>query len=407
MAQSLGYLGFVSLCIAACSESEPDIDQEQGITGGANSEQLQPSSRSPATAERFDAPDIAPAPATGMPSGVLIEDLRIDGVAEDLVAIGDVAVSADGTIAFVQQQDSGILFYDEAGNRIGTFGRPGDGPGEFRGLSGIGWFGDTLWADDFRQNRLTLISQSLQLLGTYPTAVGGRTPVLGVSANGWYVGRIFQASQVSSVIGRIELDRSAWTTLMTLPPEEDARIRFSGGFVSLPFGNLPESATADNGERVAIAMATRDGPDAETFLLTVVSSQGDTVFSRRYPFEGEPIPRDVGERLIEDRIALVQGSQGGSGFESAIADMRSARVPPFYAPLRRLLVGNDLSIWVELRMSGDQLPYFVVDPRGTPVGSVVIPPRSRIVAATLTTVWLVTADDLGIESLIRHSVRWK
>lgn len=129
----------------------------------------------------------------------------------------------------------------------------------------------------------------------------------------------------------------------------------------------------------------------------------------RYPFEGQPILRDEGQRAIDQRAEMLQqiGAVGaGAVDQAAIAELRRTRIPPFYAPLRNLMFDSDLSTWIELRFRGDQLPYFVVDANGEPVGTPEIHIRSRVVAASLTEVWLVEIDDVGVESLIRYSTNW-
>src|SRR5262245_41757179 len=75
----------------------------------------------------------------------LVEELRIDGNAELLGTIPFVAVGPNGILAVGQGQDRAIRFYDAGGKLLGTVGREGDGPGEFRTVTRVGWSSDTLW----------------------------------------------------------------------------------------------------------------------------------------------------------------------------------------------------------------------------------------------------------------------
>src|SRR5690606_4782531 len=86
-------------------------------------------------------------PATAQQlSPALTREWRVDGSSEDLTPIRAIAVSASGTIAVIQHQDSRILFYGKDGKRLGAYGRNGAGPGEFRAMQGtLGWAKDTAW----------------------------------------------------------------------------------------------------------------------------------------------------------------------------------------------------------------------------------------------------------------------
>jgi hypothetical protein len=65
------------------------------------------------------------------------QDLRIDGTNANMVQIWAMAVNQQGTIAVTQMQDGKILLFNSKGVPLGSFGRRGEGPGEFRLLSQI------------------------------------------------------------------------------------------------------------------------------------------------------------------------------------------------------------------------------------------------------------------------------
>ena len=71
----------------------------------------------------------------------LTRDLRIDAAANDLTLIipsGGITVSSQGTIAVTQNQDGAIRFFDAQGKSLATFGRKGQGPGEFQTFGPVG-----------------------------------------------------------------------------------------------------------------------------------------------------------------------------------------------------------------------------------------------------------------------------
>ena len=118
--------------------------------------------------------------AADAPAAGLVEELRIDGVQHNLVPIGylgGVAVRGDGTIALRQGQDSRVLFFAADGQTAGSFGGPGEGPGEFRGMGRMGWMADSLWVLDAGTARITLIAPDFTLARIMPVPMQARPPV--------------------------------------------------------------------------------------------------------------------------------------------------------------------------------------------------------------------------------------
>ena len=114
-----------------------------------------------------------------------VPEMRIDGYEMDLVPITGIATGPGGEIAVVQQQDYSVRVFDARGQPLRTVGGQGDGPGEFRRPTSVGWFGDTLWAVDGALRRLTLFAAD-GYAGTFtpPMKVdAGRSRVEGVPAD--------------------------------------------------------------------------------------------------------------------------------------------------------------------------------------------------------------------------------
>jgi hypothetical protein len=105
-----------------------------------------------------------PAAAQTLPKRQLVEELRLDANTEDFPDIGNVLVNARGDIAVFVNKDQQLRFYDAKGVKLGTFGRVGSGPSEFRRANMHGWAGDTLWVYDVDLRRITFISPARQLL---------------------------------------------------------------------------------------------------------------------------------------------------------------------------------------------------------------------------------------------------
>ena len=99
----------------------------------------------------------------------VVRELEISGTANDLSPISSIAVSPRGWIAVGQRDDNRVLIFRADGRQLFTFGRGGEGPGEFRRLTAYsGWLGDTLWMIDIGPRRVTFIDGDGKLLRVMP-----------------------------------------------------------------------------------------------------------------------------------------------------------------------------------------------------------------------------------------------
>ena len=358
-------------------------------------------------------------------TAALLPELRIDGWTEELVPIAALAVSSDGVIAFTQAQDGQVRFYAASGKPLGRLGRRGEGPGEFLNPYRLGWVADTLWVYDGRQRRISFVTPErtvARTLGNIPGAAlprpedAGRVPefpfafVSGIAPDGSFLASMgFAVNQPvpeeyrgRSVVGLLDQGGTVQEILSILPEEEGGSLTTpEGGSASVPFGNRPQVAFSPRGEMVAFAMASLDGPDAGTFLLTAISPAGDSIFSRRYELLLEPIPASVSDSA---RTALIDRLQRvGPSF---VAAARDAFIPGHYPPLEGLVIGMDGTLWVQKRPMAAGVPYLATEPNGEVIGALVLPGRSRIAAAQRDRIWVIERDSLNVESVVRYAVSW-
>ena len=106
--------------------------------------------------------DLGSAGPRPVPEWSATVELRLGSVDDPetaLTSVGSVLAGADGRFYVTQPQDNTVRIYGKAGELLGRFGRQGDGPGEFRGMSAMGWWAggkDTLWISDFQTRRVNL-----------------------------------------------------------------------------------------------------------------------------------------------------------------------------------------------------------------------------------------------------------
>ena len=78
-----------------------------------------------------------------------------------------VALDARGRVYVADARAYGIRVFDSAGAHVRSFGRRGEGPGEFMSLQAIGFLGDTLVAVDGGNARLALLDTAGVQLGQW------------------------------------------------------------------------------------------------------------------------------------------------------------------------------------------------------------------------------------------------
>jgi hypothetical protein len=356
----------------------------------------------------------------------LVPELRIDGMAEDLVAIHALAVYSDGKIVFTQARDGQLRVYSESGEPLGRIGSRGQGPGEFLNPNRLGWHHDSLWVYDGRQERISLVTPEHQVARTISSVPGAASPrqedagripefpfayLRGITPDGSFlVSMGFAVNQPlpdqyvgRSVIGRIDQERVVQGIVAVLPRPEGGYVTTpEGASATVPFGNSPQMAFSPNGSMVAFAKAFIDGPNAGQFQMTAFSEAGDTIFARTYGLTLDPIPATVSDST---RAALISSLERVDA--SLAAAVRDAFIPSYYPPLDGLVIGMDGTLWVQKRPSTEGVRILAAEPDGGIIGELILPVRSRIAAATRDRLWVIEADDVGVESIVRYKVVWE
>ena len=99
-------------------------------------------------------------------------DVRIGSVddpAYTFESVRDLSLAADGTL-FSLHRTGQVRRWTADGRPAGSFGREGEGPGEFDNAESIGFFGDTLWVMDVGAYRVSFFDLEGSLLGALSAA---------------------------------------------------------------------------------------------------------------------------------------------------------------------------------------------------------------------------------------------
>jgi hypothetical protein len=361
------------------------------------------------------------------PEFELTRDLRIDAGENNLASIfppGGIAVSTHGTIVVTQNQDGTLRFFDPSGKPLGTFGRKGQGPGEFQSMGGLAWIGDTLLASDSRTRRYTLVAPDRTFVRTVlwmqsvslPPRPGGEPPRIGpflprarygdgsmlITAN------LATGSAAADWPGGekpgtpfIRVDSSgafrqliAWSPRVQCEASFDAGAGPGSGSLVIPFCHRTLEELSPDGNVLVFVSGATERPPA--FHVSAFRANGETMYSRSVVFQPVAIPKSVADSA---RAARARGSQ--SQREAAT----KMQIPATYPPFARLIVGRDESTWIESYGPGGERFWYVLDNRGIVTGRARVPANVHLMVVSRSTVWGIETDTDGLQSVVRYRVQ--
>ncbi len=353
----------------------------------------------------------------------IVEDLRLDANTEDFSSVGRVVVGTKDEIIVPLWEDAQLRIYDSTGKRIASVGRKGEAPGEFRYIGQVGLKADTIWAQDAETRQFTYFTPKGDLIRTgglpgtlsQSTAYNAKGQYYFVIAIGVHPDGSMLASGRNRTPGQTRGSSSEMLHLTAdgeirpigvQPNYEDKRwmMEVAGLGRQIPFTGEPLSATAADASRFAYAVTNLNSSDGGVYTITVFRANGDTVFSKGFPYKGVPIPQSAKDSAANAELSNEAPTEGPSDLDQRFKKLALEKMPPVYAPLQSILLGMDETVWVTLRDSAGVRPVIVLDAKGEVLGRVEISPRQRIRQATSTRIWVTELDDADLASVVRYKV---
>ena len=301
----------------------------------------------------------------------------------------------DGSLAVADRGSQEVRVFSETGEFRGSFGGPGEGPGEFVNLWRIESAGDTLLALDRR--RVTVVAPDLALVRTFDLAErAGSLHYLGG-------GRILT---VSASPGLAEapatgLIRSA--EVLTLADLE--------GVESDDIGETPGSESyVSVGENYASG-APLFGKTSHVAVLgqRIFRGSSDAMQVEELDMTGSPVrilripgyPLDLSDaRIAAEREARLEElpSAAPPFIRQLVEDLPAPATRPAYADM---LVDPSGTIWLELHrgVSERDRPqeWLILDADGTWLGTVDVPDRFVVMEVRMDMMLGVGRDELDVE----------
>lgn len=355
---------------------------------------------------------------TDAPRVRIVEDLRLDATAEDFPTVGAIYVGPRGEIVVPIRLDQQLRIYSPSGKRLAVVGRKGAGPGEFTAIMNVGWKADTMWVQDRGQRRASYFGPDYKLLRTetWPP-IEARPSGLRVVffdpfallPDGSWLGQGL-LEQTTGVMPRgvlaVRSPVGSVRAALYMPAENDPRMMWVAGLGrGVPFSLQSQYSFPYDGSRFGELSAPIPASVTSYFTVTVIRATGDTIFSRRYQFRGEPIPRQAKDSALAAMIPPSgRVSEGPQDLPQRFQAMARDRMSSWYIPVETITLGLDQTIWIGLRPTDEGRKTLILNGRGDPIGTVLLPRSSRLRQATASHLWVTETDSDGLTSVVRYRV---
>lgn len=355
---------------------------------------------------------------TDAPRVRIAVDLRLDATREDFPTVGRIFVGPRRQIVVPIQTDQQLRIYDSSGDRLAIFGRKGSGPGEFNSITLVGWSGDSIWVQDRALRRTTYIGPDYKLLRTEmwpqidlrttePGGIGAFDPLVRLRDGSW-VGQGFIASADGANREGVLSHRTnsgEFRTVFRMPmDQDDPRMMWVAGLGRfVPFSLQTQYAWSPDGTLFAQLTAPLPSSETSHFTVTILRPTGDTVLSRRYEFRGVPIPKQARDSALA--AIAPQQTEGPPDLARRFQAIARARMPNWYIPVESITLGLDDTIWLGMRPTGEGRRTLILNGRGDPIGSIVLPGSSRVRQASASHVWVTETDADGLTSVVRYRLQ--
>lgn len=340
---------------------------------------------------------------------------RIDSDDENLSALTHIAVSRSEVLAVWLWQDGVVRFFNASGEALGTVGRKGEGPGEFRRVEAIGWVGDTLWVSDLSLRRVTQYRADGTLLRMVPIpmplvqATRDASPIrYSVSSlralfpDGSMMFHAFQLRQPSSGAPRDVMPGGQHAVraapngdvqfLLATDPPSPCQIADDRGITALAICPRMMSAAAPDGSR-HISVATTISNDGVGSLRVIsLNGRGDTIFDQVHRVELIPVSAATRDTILRDIAAAARA--------------KAIEYSQYYPPVTEVRVSATGVVWIGRYSPPGQLrEWMILDPQGKRLPSVWLPRSATSLTIGTRGAWAVTEAEDGSQDLVLFAAR--
>lgn len=329
--------------------------------------------------------------------------------------IGGIGLGPRSELHVLLPQEHEVRVFGGAGEYLGSVGAEGEGPGEFRRPSRIGFVGDTLWVLDDGARRVSLFHERILLrVESYPPMDGLHAermarpiavlagPALLVITDGQLPfqpavtgepGLLFRyANGHFDTLGTMGVDHTGGYLIRGTPGAIEMMLPFPQ-----PFSQVGLWGTANDGSMLTVVDRT-GGEEAlpAAYSVTSLSAAGDTVSATSHEYDPVPIPASVVDSL------LTPYARGGF----TVADVRDAAyLPDAYPPVSKVVIGAGGLVWLAREgLPGQRRAWQVISEQGKVVAELLAPAGFEISLVSGDEVWGLVTDELDVPYLVKRPI---
>lgn len=334
----------------------------------------------------------------------------------DLLRVPSAFRRPDGTLVVAEGRSMQVRIFDRNGRLLRRFGRPGDGPGEFRNIAEAWrWRGDSILVSQLNAGSLTVLSATTGAARTIPLRgnihccfADGGTLVSRLQPSGDGRGQqdaIGAVRRSPTLYERFTHDATSLGQVLVSPGPEMTGVQRSasqsigGASVSLrtilaaPFGRI--TSVLPVGDAIIVA-------DASTDEIRVFTSAGKLRTIIRI---GLPVVRVTDADVDGFKVAQLRGLTGQAR-EIRSRILSDLTFPMEFPAYRRVEVDWSGGIWAEQfhHEGASEVDWLVFDPDGRIRGRVAIPVSARLLSIGLNEIVLRSEDPDGFINLSVHRI---
>lgn len=343
----------------------------------------------------------------------LHEAMNLPSAVTELSGLEGAVLGPMGVLFVGDPNELRVLVISESG-AVRTFGRTGEGPGEFRNIREIFRDADGIWVADSRLLRLQhfgwdgKLRRAIGYSTTISTTGGGRmsTRPLTLTDAGHQIlnATIVKVPQTGVGRGRSVGDRGlviADTSghvvrgIVWGGPASECSTRLSG------VGNVPRAlcmpdvVTLSGNGRFALTVEDRSDDETATVSATIVDivegTRSEAVVSYPRRKAGRHVLDSIDARI---RARLVRVPR-------LLEAYNAQERPEYYPSFNHARVLDDGSAWIRIfEAGGPTARWLVLSPVAVPIGMATLPAEAAPIAGTRKDLWARSTDPDGWEVLI-------
>ena len=347
------------------------------------------------------------------PSGTLVEPparLTLDtvGVVHNdlLFLVQDVKRGPDGLFVVLKLGPTEVLLLNEAGELVGTVGRPGEGPGEFQGLLALDTKGDSILLLDGLAPRVLLFdrespvtSWSLRTLPEIPQQIAfgaGGAPVVSVSRDPRTGGgSVMQVLRDTIEFYRVDDPGTPLEISVKVPGSERFVPRNPSGGTGVGMPAFAARAQYDLVPRGVVAADARGG------RVVSLNWEGQSARTLRPASPPTPVSEADMDRLwerVEARVRRDADEDYRSYARQSVEVWEGTVMQPFYSAV--ISDGSETLIGHYAHRSADIVEWSLLDRNGKTVGAFTLDEGIRLFSLQDREVLAVGRDSMDVEHLL-------